>query len=89
MSQGNSLFSYLKQINVIFFLLQNQRTRKHNRSCLGEEAVPWEGEEVGKVCGRLIQCKHGIHMYLNKKMIPVETIPEKGGGGDKGEWWSV
>jgi hypothetical protein len=26
-----------------------------------------------------------VHMYGNRKVIPVETIP--GMGGDKGEWW--
>jgi hypothetical protein len=26
-------------------------------------------------------------MYVNAKMIPVETIPEMRGGKDKGEWW--
>jgi hypothetical protein len=26
-------------------------------------------------------------MYVNGKMIPVETVPEMG-GRDKGEWWS-
>jgi hypothetical protein len=25
-------------------------------------------------------------MYVNEKMIPVETIPGMGGGGGKGEW---
>jgi hypothetical protein len=26
-------------------------------------------------------------MYVNAKMIPVETISGIGGGRDKGEWW--
>jgi hypothetical protein len=26
-----------------------------------------------------------VHMYLNAKMIPVETIPGMGGREDKGE----
>jgi hypothetical protein len=26
-------------------------------------------------------------MYINAKMIPVETIPQIGGGGDEREWW--
>jgi hypothetical protein len=33
MSQGNSLYSYLKQTKMSF--LQNQRTGEQNRSCLG------------------------------------------------------
>jgi hypothetical protein len=26
-------------------------------------------------------------MCENAKMIPIETIPGMGEGGDKGEWW--
>jgi hypothetical protein len=27
-------------------------------------------------------------MYVNMKMIPVETVPgNRLGGGNKGEWW--
>jgi hypothetical protein len=26
-------------------------------------------------------------MYVNGKMIPVETMPGIEGGGNKGEWW--
>jgi hypothetical protein len=29
-----------------------------------------------------------VHMYVNGKMITVETIPKMGGWGNKGEWWS-
>jgi hypothetical protein len=32
-------------------------------------------------------CKYCIHMYVNGKMRPVETISGMGGGRDKGEWW--
>jgi hypothetical protein len=28
-----------------------------------------------------------VHMYVNGKMISVETIPGKGLEGDEGEWW--
>jgi hypothetical protein len=34
----------------------------------------------------LIWCKYCVHMYVNGKMIPVETIPEMGERRDKGEW---
>jgi hypothetical protein len=27
-----------------------------------------------------------VHMYINAKMIPVETSPGIGEDGDKGEW---
>jgi hypothetical protein len=30
--------------------------------------------------GQQIWCKYCVHMYVNGKMIPVETIPGMGGG---------
>jgi hypothetical protein len=32
-------------------------------------------------------CKKCVHMYVNAKMISVETVPGMGRGGDKEEWW--
>jgi hypothetical protein len=32
-------------------------------------------------------CKYCVYMYVNGKMISVETIPGMEGGRDKGEWW--
>jgi hypothetical protein len=26
-------------------------------------------------------------MYVSGKIITIETVPEMGGGRDKGEWW--
>jgi hypothetical protein len=37
------------------------------------------GEEVEKLCGRVKMCKYCVHMYINGKMKPVETIPGMGG----------
>jgi hypothetical protein len=37
--------------------------------------------------GGWIWCKYSVYMYVNGKMIPVETVPEIGGGRDEGEWW--
>jgi hypothetical protein len=28
-----------------------------------------------------------MHMYINAKMIPVETVPGISGGGDEREHW--
>jgi hypothetical protein len=28
-----------------------------------------------------------VHMYVNAKMRPIETITEMEGRGIKGEWW--
>jgi hypothetical protein len=38
------------------------------------------------VVGGLIQCKKCVHMYVNVKIIPTETIPRMGEGvAGKGE----
>jgi hypothetical protein len=48
MSQGNSLYRYLKQTKMSFsFYLQNQRTGEQNRSCLGSW-YQWEEEGGGE-----------------------------------------
>jgi hypothetical protein len=85
MSQGNSLctYLYLKQAKMsffFFFLLQNRRMGgEQNRSFLGGW-YQWEG---GKGVGGRIWCKYCVHMYVNTKMIPVETILGMGLGGIK------
>jgi hypothetical protein len=28
-----------------------------------------------------------MHVYVNAKMIPVESVPGIGGGGNKGKQW--
>jgi hypothetical protein len=40
----------------------------------------WEGwyQLEGESMGEWIQHKCCVHMYVNGKMIPVETIPEMG-----------
>jgi hypothetical protein len=42
---------------------------------------------AGKVGKKVNIAPKYAHMYLNAKMIPVETIPGIWGGGDKGEQW--
>jgi hypothetical protein len=32
-----------------------------------------------------MRCKYCVHMYVNGKMTPVETIPGMGVGEDKGQ----
>jgi hypothetical protein len=32
-------------------------------------------------------CKYCAHMYVNGKLIPIETIPGIEEGEDKGECW--
>jgi hypothetical protein len=67
-----------------FFLFSS--TKSENRRV--KQALPgwgpWgalvsvEGEVVGKGCKRVILCKFCIPMYVNAKMIPVETLPGMG-----------
>jgi hypothetical protein len=45
---------------------------------VGGGRYPGKGEE-GCIC-----CKYCIYIYVNAKMIPVETTPRMGGG--KGQW---
>jgi hypothetical protein len=40
---------------------------------------------VGKGVGGCIKCKYCVCMYVNGKMIPVETIPGMGERVDKEE----
>jgi hypothetical protein len=43
------------------------------------------GEEMGKGCIWEIWYKYYMHMYVNGKMRPVETVPGMRGGDDKAE----
>jgi hypothetical protein len=42
---------------------------------------------AGKGDRRMNTCKKCVHIYVNAKMILVETVPGIGGGGDKEELW--
>jgi hypothetical protein len=81
--------------------LQNQRTRRQNRSCLGV-GTSGRGEDIREGYKRVnmveILCSYiykyiyiytniYIYTHTNGKMRPVETIPGMG-VGDKGECWS-
>jgi hypothetical protein len=73
--------SYLKQTKCHFFLLQNQRTRGLNRSCLG---LGSSGR--GRRWGKGEEGEYGadtMNTWENEKMRTVEIIPEM--EGDKGE----
>jgi hypothetical protein len=41
---------------------------------------------VGKGMGGWIWCKYCVHIYVNGKIRPVETIPVMREEGNKGEW---
>jgi hypothetical protein len=83
-SQRNSLSSFLKQRKMSFFLLQDRRTRRTIQVLSGVLATVGGGGS-GK---RVWEGKYGVntmHTHVNRKMIPVETIPGTGRGQDKGE----
>jgi hypothetical protein len=40
-------------------------------------------KEVGKGCGKVNIVQILIHVFINEKMIPVETIPGRGISQDK------
>jgi hypothetical protein len=58
-------------------------TKSENRRA--EQVLFWRGEKVGKGCERMnivqILCTH----LCKWKMMPVETIPGMGRGGNKGD----
>jgi hypothetical protein len=77
MSQGNSLYSYLKQTKCHYFPLQDQRTGGQNRSCL-LGWYQWKGEDVRKGCRKVnmvqILCVH----VCKWKTETVKTILRMG-----------
>jgi hypothetical protein len=40
-----------------------------------------------KGCRRMNICKHCVYMYINGKMIPLETLPGMRRCRDTEEWW--
>jgi hypothetical protein len=86
-SQGNSLcgYLYLKQAKISFFLFFFY---KEQEGRTGGRLVPvgggrWRGKE-GRRVNMVQKC---VHMYVNTKMIPVETVSGITGRreGDKGQ----
>jgi hypothetical protein len=71
-------------LSFMFFLLQNWRTKERNRlfpRVRGSSWHRWEWGGGGERARRVNMCKQCIHMYVNAKMIPVETVPGIRGGG--------
>jgi hypothetical protein len=68
-------------LSLFFFLLQNWRTGGRNKCCPRGRAGISEREEVlGKGGRRVNTVQKCVHMYVNGKMIPVETITGTGRG---------
>jgi hypothetical protein len=83
-SQVNSLVDILisnyQKCYIYFFLFSS--TKSENRRV--EQVLPWGSEQLvpmgwGKVVGkgvrRVNMVQMYLHMYVNTKMIPVETMP--------------
>jgi hypothetical protein len=96
-SQGNSLCSYLyfKQTKVSyfsfsFFLLQIREQKSGIGAAQGGVGIYERGEVARKGGRRVNTMQKCVHVFVNAKMIPVETIPgmeegdikESGGGGE-------
>jgi hypothetical protein len=45
------------------------------------------GEVKRKGVRRVNMVQRCVHMYVDAEMVPVETIPEIGGGENKRKWW--
>jgi hypothetical protein len=85
-TQGNSLCSYLylklakmpcfSFLSFMFFLLQNLRTGGWNwfwgRAGTSGRLEGRGGRERGR---RMNMVKYCLHMHVNEKTIPVETVP--------------
>jgi hypothetical protein len=71
-------------LSFMFFLLQNQRTGGQNTAGGWHLWVGEVGGEKGKSMHLVQIC---MHMYINAKMIPAETVPEIREGGNEGDWW--
>jgi hypothetical protein len=87
MSQGNSLYIYLKQTKMSFFFFykiggQEDRPGPARGRGIGPSG---RGKEVEKVCGRVSTVKYHVYVFVNGKIIPVETTPGMEGGEGKGE----
>jgi hypothetical protein len=84
LSQGNSLYSYLKQKWHFFSFTKSEYRR-------AEQVLWWwervgasgRGKKVGKGCRRVNIVQYCVHMYVNGKKWDCSRKEER---GDKGEW---
>jgi hypothetical protein len=69
---------------LVFSLTKSEN--KRTKLVLSGELVPFRGRRMwGNGRGGLIQCKYCVHLYINGKMRPIETIPGMGGRENKEE----
>jgi hypothetical protein len=73
---------------MFFFLSYKIRKQEGGTdSAHGRGGISGEGWLWGRGVRGSIQCKNCVHMNVNAKIIPIETIPGMWGEGDKGERW--
>jgi hypothetical protein len=72
-------------MSLFFFFFSYTKLEKGrwNRSCLGLLVSVQREKRCGNGQREWIWYKYCVHMYVNGKVISVETI--LGGGGDEGE----
>jgi hypothetical protein len=64
-------------LSFLFLLLHNWTTGGWSKSCTGERAgTSGRGKVLGKGGRRLNMVQKCAHMYVNAKIIPVETTQE-------------
>jgi hypothetical protein len=81
----NLCVAILNKKKGIFFLLQNGEQEGGTGPAWGGNG--WHQWGGRKDVRRWVWCKYCVHMHINRKMIPIETIQGMGAGGDEGEWW--
>jgi hypothetical protein len=70
-----------KQKYHFFFFYKIREQKGGIGPAWGRVDIRERGEEVGYGKGGRIWCEHCVHMYVNGKMMPVETVPGMGEGG--------
>jgi hypothetical protein len=87
MSQGNSLYNYLKQKCLFLFVFYKIREQEYRTGPVWVGWCQWMGwgEAVGKRCRKVNMVECWVHIHIAGKMRPIETVLGIRGGGDKWE----
>jgi hypothetical protein len=80
MSLGSSLYGYLKQTKVPFFSFYKLENMRAEQVLFEGISTSGRGRRYGEIIGGRIQYKYYINMYINEKIISIETMPRMGGG---------
>jgi hypothetical protein len=72
------LCSYPKQAKMSFYFFYIIGDRRAELVLPGRIGTNKKGEKVGKGCGKVNIIQKLVYIYVNGKMVPVETIPGMG-----------